>query len=184
MDHHCPYINNCVGYGNQAHFIWFLIFAVIGCLHAAIILSCALYAGVYRDYYVYYQEYTKANVKLTTISLILSVFNIGLAVGVVIAVGMLLFFQLKSVFKNCTGIEDWILDKAHFRRRAIVRAAKEAGDTEFEMEEFKYPYDLGWFKNTLQVLNFSCVPIGDGINWPVVVGCDQYTLTVFLFKFY
>lgn len=180
MDHHCPYINNCVGYGNQAHFIWFLIFAVIGCLHAAIILSCALYAGVYRDYYVYYQEYTKATVKLTTVSLILSVFNIGLSVGVVIAVGMLLFFQLKSVFKNCTGIEDWILDKAHFRRRAMVRAAKEAGDSEFQIDEFKYPYDLGWFKNTLQVLNFSCAPIGDGVHWPVIQGCDQFTLTVIL----
>lgn len=178
MDHHCPYINQCVGYGNQAHFIWFLIFAVLGCLHAAIILSCSLYAGVYRDYYVYYQQYSKATVILSTTSLILSVFNIGLSIGVVIAVGMLLIIQLKSVFRNKTGIEDWIVDKAEFRRKAMVRAAREAGNNEFTVEEFKYPYDLGWWKNAMQVLNFSCLPIGDGINWPVIEGCDQYTLTV------
>jgi palmitoyltransferase len=108
------------------------------------------------------------------------VFNIGLSVGVVIAVGMLLFFQLKAVFRNKTGIEDWIVDKAEYRRKAMVRAAREAGDNEYTVEEFKYPYDLGWWRNAMQVLNFSCVPVGDGINWPVIEGCDQYTLTVSL----
>jgi palmitoyltransferase ZDHHC6 len=160
------------------HFIYFLLFAVLGCLHAAVILSCSLYAGVYRDYYIFYQEYKKATVKLSTLSLILTVFNIGLAVGVVIAVGMLLFFQLKSVFLNRTGIEDWILDKAIFRRKAMARIAEENGHKGFEVEEFKYPYDLGLWRNITQVLNLSCVPIGDGINWPVIEGCDQYTLTV------
>jgi hypothetical protein len=30
----------------------------------------------------------------------------------------------------------------------------------------------------LQVLNWTCDPVGDGLTWPVVKGCDQYTLTV------
>jgi hypothetical protein len=30
----------------------------------------------------------------------------------------------------------------------------------------------------LQVLSWTCDPVGDGIMWPVVKGCDQYTLTV------
>lgn len=154
---------------------------MLGCFHAAVILSCALYSGIYRDYFVYYQQFEKATVKLTTMSLILSVFNIGLSVGVVIAVGMLLFFQLRAVFTNRTGIEEWIIDKAIFRRNAIIRAAHEAGDKDFKIDEFKYPYDLGWYKNTLQVLNFSCVPIGDGISYPVIDGCDDYTLTVNFF---
>ena len=29
----------------------------------------------------------------------------------------------------------------------------------------------------LQVITWSCQPLGDGINWPVVEGADQYTLT-------
>lgn len=172
------YLNNCVGYGNHSHFVWFLIFAVVGCSHAAFILTCSLYAGLYRDYYVYFQEYSKATVRLTTTSLIFTVFNIGLSVGVVIAVGMLLYFQLKSIIKNRTGIEDWILDKALYRRKAIAKAAKEAGDEEFKIESFVYPYDLGWKRNISEVLNFTCLPIGDGVSWKVVDGCDQFTLTV------
>jgi palmitoyltransferase ZDHHC6 len=101
-----------------------------------------------------------------------------LSVGVIIAVGMLLFFQLRSILRNRTGIEDWILDKAIYRRKAIMRAAKEAGDDEYQVEPFVYPYDLGKKKNFLQVVNLSCMPIGDGVHWPVVDGCDQYTLTV------
>lgn len=91
---------------------------------------------------------------------------------------MLLFFQLKAVFTNRTGIEDWIVDKAIFRRKAMLRAAHEAGDKDYKIDEFKYPYDLGWYKNALQVLNFSCAPVGDGISYPVIDGCDDYTLTV------
>lgn len=92
---------------------------------------------------------------------------------------MLLYFQLKSILRNRTGIEDWILDKAVYRRKMMMKAALEVGDTEYQVEEFVYPYDLGKRKNITQVLNFSCMPIGDGVSWPIVEGCDQYTLTVF-----
>lgn len=91
---------------------------------------------------------------------------------------MLLYFQLKSIIKNRTGIEDWILDKAVYRRKMMAKAAEEAGETDYQIEPFVYPYDLGKTKNVLQVLNFTCLPVGDGTSWPVVDGCDQYSLTV------
>jgi len=31
---------------------------------------------------------------------------------------------------------------------------------------------------SLQVFSLTCDPIGDGVAWPVIEGCDQYTLTV------
>ena len=179
----CPYINNCIGLGNHAHFTFFLIFAVIGCSHAAFILIAGLYRGLYRDYYVYYGEYSKASVKLGMWSLILTVFNIGLSVGVVIAVGMLLYFQLRAIIRNRTGIEDWILDKAVYRRNLMTKRAQDNGDENFKTTPFVYPYDLGWKKNFKQVLNIGCIPVGDGIIWPVVEGCDQFTLTVSLLFF-
>lgn len=172
------YLNNCVGHGNHAHFIWFLCFAVAGCFHASIIMICSLYAGLYRDYFVYYQQYSKATVKLTTWSLILTVFNVGLAIGVVIAVGMLLFFQIRSILRNRTGIEDWILEKAIYRRRNIERKMRESGNVDFKVDKFIYPYDLGKKENFLSVMNLNCLPIGDGVVWKVRDGCDQYTLTV------
>lgn len=164
MDHHCPWINHCVGWANHAYFTSFLGFAVLGCTHATVILSGSLYAGLHRDWYVYYGQFSKATVHLGLWSLILGVFNIGLAIGVIIAVGMLLFFQVRSILNNRTGIEDWILEKAKHRREG-------SGET------FRYPYDLGRWRNIQQVASWTCSPIGNGVEWAVADDCDQFTLT-------
>ena len=46
MDHHCPWINTCCGHFNHANFTYFLLFAPIGCIHAAIILICSVYRAL------------------------------------------------------------------------------------------------------------------------------------------
>ncbi len=48
LDHHCPWINCCVGHHNHAYFVSFLISAVIGCSHATVVLVCSLYRAMYR----------------------------------------------------------------------------------------------------------------------------------------
>ncbi|KAF5305404.1 hypothetical protein FQR65_LT07730 [Abscondita terminalis] len=164
MDHHCPWINNCVGWGNHAHFTSFLFFAVLGCTQSSFILSFSLYRGINRTWYLYRNIRDVPIVYLNLYGFILCVFALGLAVGVVLAVGMLLFFQARAILRNRTGIEDWILEKAIHRRK----------DSE---DVFIFPYNLGMWRNVQQVLNYSCEPIGDGIVWEVVDGCDQYTLT-------
>ncbi|KAK9720390.1 DHHC palmitoyltransferase [Popillia japonica] len=164
MDHHCPWINNCVGWGNHAHFTAFLFFAVLGCTQATIILSCSLYRAFNRVWYLYYGTGQEPIVHLGLYGIIMCVLSLGLAAGVVLAVGMLLFFQVRAILRNRTGIEDWIIEKANHRRK----------NTE---SIFIFPYDLGTWKNIKQVMNISCQPIGDGITWELIEGCDQYTLT-------
>lgn len=99
MDHHCPWINNCVGWGNHAHFTAFLFFAVLGCFHATIVLSCSLYRAFHRVWYLYYGTGQEPIVHLGLYGIIFCVFSLGLAAGVVLAVGMLFFVQV-SQFKS------------------------------------------------------------------------------------
>ena len=134
-----------------------------------------------RHWYLYYGTGKEPQVILTLWSLLGALFGLGLALGVVIAVGMLLVFQMKAILKNQTGIEDWIKEKADYRLRNTDR-------------KFVWPYDLGRYENFKLVVGWSCSPTGDGIDWPLVEvntgclkrrtlsrqllqGCDQYTLT-------
>ncbi|CAD5116666.1 DgyrCDS5533 [Dimorphilus gyrociliatus] len=163
MDHHCPWINNCVGHFNHANFTYFLAFAPAGCLHGLCILIPSMYRAVTKNYFIRYGSEYDPIVTLSVTMFIFSMLAVGLAVGVIIAVGGLCIIQIRSIIKNETSIESWINDKAHWRRR----------DTD---EEWIYPYDLGWRENLRQV--FSSFYKSDGYRWTVKEGCNQYTLTV------
>ena len=66
---------------------------------------------------------------LTVGTLLATLFGLGLALGVVIAVGLLLVFQVKSVMKNQTGIEDWIMEKATYRHRNLGKTLHSSDHT-------------------------------------------------------
>ena len=165
MDHHCPWINNCVGHFNHGHFVGFLFFAVLGCAQATVTLTMTLYYGLNRSWYRYYGTGREPNVILTIWSLLIVMFALGLAIGVVLAVGALLYFQVRAIWRNQTGIEDWIIEKAEYRRRESKK-------------KFMHPYHLGRWKNLRQVITATCIPDGDGIDWHLRDGGHKYDLTI------
>ncbi|CAF1111142.1 unnamed protein product [Adineta ricciae] len=166
LDHHCPWINTCTGHFNHANFCWFLFYAILGCIHALIMLCPCIYRALFVQYYVYARVKDVPLIYFTFTGLISCILSIGLALGVIIAVGFLLIVQLRSIMKNQTGVESWILRKAKDRnhRRAV---------------EFIYPYDLGFKENLRQVFNWreTFNVIGNGLIWPVRDGTDEYALT-------
>ncbi|XP_065186626.1 palmitoyltransferase ZDHHC6-like [Sycon ciliatum] len=161
MDHHCPWINSCVGHENHATFTRFVLHAPLGCGYATYLQGAFLYrllfaSRVPREAVFFFQSMSSA---------FMLFLSIGFALGVTLSVTVLLFYQLRSIIRNRTMVEDWILDKAEYRHR------------EEGLEPFVYPYDLGWKGNCLQVFLLSWYAKGDGITWTVRKGCDQYTLT-------
>lgn len=164
MDHHCPWINTCCGHANHTSFLYFLFFAPVGCLHAAIVIVITLCYQLFWRAELY--RYSVVPVAFGVNAFLLNLFALGLAFGTVVAVGMLFYQQVRIILRNKTGIEQWIVDKAEDRMR------------DEDEPPFIYPYDMGTYENVGQIVNWKCRPIGDGYSWPVVAGCTQYTLSI------
>ncbi|CAH0605463.1 unnamed protein product [Chrysodeixis includens] len=162
MDHHCPWINCCVGHNNHGYFNMFLMSAVLGCFHASVVLIICMYHAINRIWYMQHGTGREPLVFLTLSTLLLTLLAIGMAVGVVLAVGALFYLQMKGILRNRTTIEDWIVEKAVGRRE------------ELNLPPFVYPYNLGWKNNLKMILYGSRY---DGIKWPLREGCGEYDLT-------
>merc|ERR1719192_475913 len=112
------------------------------------------------------------HVSLGVYGFIICLFSCGLAIGVVVAVGLLFIMEFKAVVRNRTGIEDWIVDKANDRLETLeqrreeeerIRQAnqksgvvpKEAGNKlARQPARFLYPYDLGCWGNFKDVFSW------------------------------
>jgi len=154
MDHHCIWLSKCVGYNNQASFLVFLFGAVFGAFHATIMIINFSYQQLW--------------IRLTmNPNVVLAVMiSSGFGIGTVIAVGVLLYQQIRILLRNKTGIESWIVEKANWRRKEILNIK----------EKYSFPYDLGWRRNFWEV--FGSKPESNGCFYPVIEGASQFSLTV------
>ncbi|ERM94827.1 hypothetical protein AMTR_s00009p00051780 [Amborella trichopoda] len=148
MDHHCIWINNCVGHGNYRPFLVSVLYSGIASTYSMVIFLCNTL-----------QKYDQFS---TLAYNVFYVFCGAIIVSLCLVLDSLLGWQIYLLCRNMTTIE----------YRAGVRAkwlAKKAG------QNYHHPYDLGVCKNLNSVLGQNMLmwvcPISsghrsDGIHFP------------------
>ena len=158
MDHHCPWVNNCIGFYNRKYFIQLLFYFFLSVFYLDIIYIPHTYNSIMK---LYKNRHTRK------ISFILYHFFIIFNHAILLTLTYLDFeffkFHLKLVFKNCTTIETL--------------------DPDFEK---KNKYNIGYKENWEQVMGknklFWFIPFiidigypnGDGLTWPVNELADEF----------
>jgi len=108
MDHHCPWVANCVGYNNQKYFYQFLFYSTLGDFIAFL---CLLFRLFQTDFNV--PVGTGKQTQLTTWDLlylmrdpIFLIIGTMTALAMTAAIGFLFFFQTHIISKNQTTLEN------------------------------------------------------------------------------
>ncbi|KAF3449169.1 hypothetical protein FNV43_RR09897 [Rhamnella rubrinervis] len=161
MDHHCIWINNCVGHANYKVFFIFVVYAVIACIYSLVLLVGSLTIDSEKD------EQQSGGSSRTAY-----VISGLLLVPLCVALSVLLGWHIYLILQNKTTIE------YHEGVRAMWLAEK-GGDV------YSHPYDLGAYENLTTVLGpniFSWVcptsgHIGSGIRFRTAYDCSAVTLT-------
>eukprot|EP01097_Dermamoeba_algensis_P009225 TRINITY_DN642_c0_g1_i2.p1 TRINITY_DN642_c0_g1~~TRINITY_DN642_c0_g1_i2.p1 ORF type:complete len:351 (-),score=52.93 TRINITY_DN642_c0_g1_i2:315-1367(-) len=145
MDHHCPWVNNCVGWGNQKFFILFLFWGSVMCLFAA--LSLAPYI------FMHFQDLLHGQLK--DIQLLIG-FLLYSLFGICLMLFAAMHFHLSC--SNLTTIEQFAKNSLK-RRRKVYDNIYDLGDKKENFTQVFGTSPLFWF-----------IPIfttpGDGLCWP------------------
>ncbi|KAL4325030.1 hypothetical protein GQ457_11G007370 [Hibiscus cannabinus] len=149
-DHHCVWINNCVGHANYKAFFVFVVYAVIACFYSLVLLV----GGLNSDSQIDVQQRDSFRIIYVISGLLLLPLSVALSV--------LLGWHIYLVLQNKTTIE------YHEGVRALCLAQK-GGSV------YKHPYDLGAHENLSSVLGPSIfswicpttthIAIGDGLRF-------------------
>jgi len=149
MDHHCPWINNCVGVKNHKYFVLFLFWCI-----STIGLYCIV-QGI-RLYQVATSDFTEFPAELIILIVWMSIY-----IPVLFLIGALFFYQFSLIITGATTVET----------NEISEAKREA---ELIGKSYRFQYDLGTQDNlfeffgtdfTIWVYPFSPKLYGDGVQF-------------------
>ncbi|PIA54705.1 hypothetical protein AQUCO_00900936v1 [Aquilegia coerulea] len=128
MDHHCIWINNCVGHANYKIFFVFVVYAVSACIHSLVLFVGSI---LHDDPEVEEQSDGSSRLYYIISGLLL--------VSITMALSILLGWHIYLTLRNKTTIE------YHEGVRAMW-LAKKVGNI------YRHPYDIGPYENLTSVL--------------------------------
>ncbi|XP_071711252.1 probable protein S-acyltransferase 15 [Rutidosis leptorrhynchoides] len=151
MDHHCTWINNCVGQRNYKAYFLLVLYATISSLHStAIIVGC----GVYKDWES--AGMTRLKTFYITSGVMISLLSLTL--------GTLLGWHIYLLTHNMTTIE-------YYEGTRAAWLANKSGQI------YRHPYDVGVYRNLTVVLGPNILKwfwpsalshVKDGTSFPTV----------------
>eukprot|EP01104_Vermistella_antarctica_P014844 TRINITY_DN4740_c0_g1_i1.p1 TRINITY_DN4740_c0_g1~~TRINITY_DN4740_c0_g1_i1.p1 ORF type:complete len:329 (-),score=63.64 TRINITY_DN4740_c0_g1_i1:197-1183(-) len=151
MDHHCPWINGCVGHHNHRYFALFLVFLSVAMAYEACMSFLPFWDGATSLYetvgvMMWTAEDTGVHAMFTFVFLCCSVAGCGVA--------GLCIWQVYLASINLTTVEYYI--SASEKRTALSQGIEFGGNK----------FDLGWKKN---LRFFFGVKGGDGVFWSALL---------------
>jgi len=136
-DHHCPWVNNCVGFYNYSHFIRFLFFVDLSCTYHVIMVTRRVFDTIGKHYWVRHMRFCPQHSQTffqdssDARELLWVVMNYVTCVPVLLMVGGFSLYHFYALLGNTTTIEAWEKDKV----ATLIRRGK--------IREVKFPYNIG-----------------------------------------
>ncbi|MCL7043038.1 hypothetical protein MKW94_014601 [Papaver nudicaule] len=128
MDHHCIWINNCVGHANYKIFFVFVLYAVIACIHSLILLVGCILDDAEKD-----GQLEDGSSRIHFIISGVLIVPLGTALSILLGWHIYLILQNKTTIEYHEGVRaTWLAEKV--------------GNV------YRHPYDLGPYQNLTTVL--------------------------------
>ncbi|KAF5388519.1 hypothetical protein D9757_004693 [Collybiopsis confluens] len=115
QDHHCPWIDNCVGHYTHGHFVRFLFYVDVACSYHLAMMARRVYQNLNVNYWD----------SMPAVEFVLIILNLVACIPVLLSVGAFSIYHFNGLMNNTTTIEGWEKDKVatmHLGRRRNIES--------------------------------------------------------------